>query len=75
LSLSHSQQADAIGFSHKKTPINNRLSIFPKGGTVVAEYQACSKCFAGSVFDNKKKKGTTQILESAECLLPGRVGF
>ncbi len=45
------------------------------GGTVVAEYQACSKCFAGSVFDKKKKKGTQQIFESAECVLPGRVDY
>jgi len=66
LPLSRLQQADAIGFSNKNTRINNRLSILFMGGTVVAEYQACSKCFAGSVFDKKKKKDTTQIFESAE---------
>jgi len=36
--------------------LNNVLSIYSKGGTVVAEYQACSKCFAGSVSNKKKKK-------------------
>jgi hypothetical protein len=61
LSLSRLQHAVAAGSSRKKTLINNRLSILFMGGTVVAEYQACSTCFAGSVFDKKKKKGTQQI--------------
>ena len=45
------------------------------GGTVVAEYQACSKCFAGSVSNKKKKKRYAADFESAEYVLPGRVDF
>jgi hypothetical protein len=54
--LSRLQHAAVIGFSHEKSRINNRLSILFMGGTVVAEYQACSKCFAGSVPNKKTKK-------------------
>ena len=59
----------------KNTSINNMIDKSVWGGTVVAEQEACSKCFAGSVSEKKKNRRYAEAFESAECLLPERIGY
>jgi hypothetical protein len=61
LSLSRLQHAATAGFLNKKTIKNNSLNRKNRGGTVVAEYPACSECFAESVSEKKKKNGAQML--------------
>jgi hypothetical protein len=63
--LSRLQQA-APAFSFNKITIRiMALTGFQLGGTVVAEYWACSECFAGSVSEiRRRRKGAQQNFSS-----------
>src|SRR5512135_1328802 len=59
--LSRLQHAEQQRFMNRNTSKNNVLNGKNRGGTVVAEYQACSECFAESVSEKKKKNGAQML--------------